>query len=142
MRVSKLRVEEIMTTDLHTVGPDEPVDLVGKVMEWKGVRHIPVENMDLRLVGLLTVFDVLQYLGQRGPDSPASTVGDLMTQDPPTVAPTAPIGVALAVMREQKVDCLPVVQPGNRLVGIVTERDFIQVIGRVFENDPAVPEPD
>jgi CBS domain-containing protein len=36
-------------------------------------------------------------------------------------------------MRREKVDCLPVLKEG-RLVGIVTERDFITVAARLLDN--------
>ena len=37
------RVEQFMTTDLITVGPDEGVELVANLMKWKKIRHVPVE---------------------------------------------------------------------------------------------------
>ena len=41
---------------------------------------------------------------------------------------------AIQTMRKHKVSCLPVIQNG-RLVGIVTERDFIDVAARLFEEE-------
>jgi acetoin utilization protein AcuB len=53
-------------------------------------------------------------------------VRDLMTRRPVTITPETPIGPALAVMREQEIRHLPVVEPDGRLVGIVTDRDLRQ----------------
>jgi len=135
MDPSKLRVEDIMTTDVYTVGPEEPVDLVGKIMQWKTVRHVPVEDRSERLVGMLSCFDVLQYLGSRNEREEIVTVAELMSPTPPTVGPEAPIGVALELMREQQVDALPVLHE-QRLVGIVAERDFIDVVSRLIVSQP------
>ena len=135
MDLAKLRVEEIMTSDLYTLGPEEPVDLAGKIMQWKNVRHIPVEDQDQRVVGLLSSFDVLRFFGQRGPDKEATAIAEVMMIDPATIGPEAPIGLALALMRERDVDCLPVVK-NERLVGIVTERDFLRVVSRQLELPP------
>ena len=96
-------------------------------MEWKSIRHMPVEDGESRVIGMLSCFDVLRYLGARGPAREAPPASDLMDAKPPTIGPEAPIGIALSLMREQKCDCLPVVHNG-RLVGIVTERDLVRVL--------------
>jgi acetoin utilization protein AcuB len=50
-------------------------------------------------------------------------VHDVMTPNPITIEPGAPIGTAIAVMAEQKVRHLPVVDEAGQLVGIITDRD-------------------
>ena len=55
-------------------------------------------------------------------------VRDLMSREPETIAPDAPLGAALAAMRAQEIRHLPVVEPGGRLVGIVTDRDLRQAM--------------
>ena len=51
-------------------------------------------------------------------------VRDLMTKSPITIDPDAPVGTALAVMKERSVRHLPVVADDGRLLGIVTDRDL------------------
>ena len=53
-------------------------------------------------------------------------VRDVMTSEPATIAPEAPLGAALATMRERQIRHLPVVDEGGRLVGILTDRDLRQ----------------
>ena len=129
-----LCVEEFMTTDLFTVHEDEAVDLVANLMDWKRIRHIPVENEQGALVGLVSCFEVLRQL-ERGISEGADQsvpVGAIMVRDPLTVPPETPTLDAIMLMRREKVDCLPVVKDG-RLVGILTERDFIDVAARLLE---------
>ena len=57
-----------MTTDLFTVNQDDVVDMVACVMDWKHIRHVPVEDDDRHLVGLVTHRSLLRLLT----DSPAS----------------------------------------------------------------------
>jgi CBS domain-containing protein len=131
------RVEEFMTTDLFTVHEDEPLDLVASLMDWKRIRHIPVEDEQGRLVGLITCFEVLRQLARaisEGATAPVA-VGSIMVRDPLTILPETLTLDAIALMRREKVDCLPVVHQG-RLVGIVTERDFIDVAARLLEQEP------
>jgi acetoin utilization protein AcuB len=51
-------------------------------------------------------------------------VKELMTADPITIDPDAPLGTAMAVMRDKTVRHLPVVDEAGRLLGIVTDRDL------------------
>jgi CBS domain-containing protein len=59
-------------------------------------------------------------------------VSAIMNRNPLTVSPETPTVDAIALMRRERVDCLPVVK-SDRLVGIVTERDFINVAARLLE---------
>ena len=130
-------VEEFMTTDLFTVHEDEPLDLVASLMEWKRIRHLPVEDEQGRLVGLITCFEVLRELTRaisEGATAPLA-VSSIMARDPLTIVPETLTLDAIALMRREKVDCLPVINQG-RLVGIVTERDFINVAARLLEQEP------
>ena len=51
-------------------------------------------------------------------------VKDLMTKDPVTVAPDAPVRVAIAQMSERGIRHLPVVDPTGKLLGMLTDRDL------------------
>lgn len=58
----------------------------------------------------------------------AAKVKDLMTRDPITIDPEAPLGTAIDVMRTRQVRHLPVVDDEGQLVGIVTDRDLRQAM--------------
>jgi CBS domain-containing protein len=124
-----------MTTDIFTVHADEPLELVAKLMDWKHIRHIPVEDEQGRLVGLISCFEVLRHL-EGGIDERAKesiAVSSIMNEEPLTITPETLTLDAIALMRREKVDCLPVLKEG-RLVGIVTERDFITVAARLLDS--------
>lgn len=133
---SCLSVEEFMTTDLFTVHEDEPLELVANLMDWKHVRHIPVEDKDGKLTGLISCFEVLRRLivAANEPERSPVAVGSVMNKTPLTIKPETLTLDAIALMRRERVDCLPVVNKG-RLVGIVTERDFINVAARLLEQE-------
>ncbi len=129
-----LRVGQLMTTDLFTVNQDEVVDMVACVMNWKHIRHVPVEDGERRLVGLVTHRALLRLLS----DSPEGSrqpvaVSNIMTRDLITVHPDTPTLEALRLMREHRISCLPVVDRDDRLVGIITERDFMGIAGQLLE---------
>jgi len=51
------------------------------------------------------------------------TVREAMTRNPVTIDPNAPLGTALAVMRERRIRHLPVVDETGRFIGMLTDRD-------------------
>ncbi len=55
-------------------------------------------------------------------------VEDLMTRDPYTIDPEAPLGTAVDVMRIKEIRHLPVVDESGELVGIITDRDLRQAV--------------
>ena len=95
-------------------------------------------------VGVLTVSDGC-YHGQRKDRSGdlitqwcqesgyQVAVRDIMNPDPITATPDLPTVRAIARMRERKVSCLPVVDGDRRLVGIVSERDFIHLTANLLD---------
>jgi CBS domain-containing protein len=127
-------VGQFMSTDLFTVRPDDLVDLAASVMDWRHVRHVPVEDEGGRLVGLVTHRDILRLLvrGQSGEDGGAVLVRDIMKSAPVTVSPGTPTVEAVELMRSRGVGCLPVVV-GGVLVGIVTAKDFLDASAKLFE---------
>jgi CBS domain-containing protein len=84
---------------------------------------------------LISCFEVLRHLEggiyERAKESIA--VSSIMNEEPLTITPETLTLDAIALMRREKVDCLPVLKEG-RLVGIVTERDFITVAARLLDS--------
>jgi CBS domain-containing protein len=126
-------VSQFMSTDLFTVGPDDLVDLVASVMDWRHIRHVPVEDDEGRLIGLISHRDLLRLMarGQSNLNN-TLTVRSIMRLNPVTVTAETSTLEAIDVMRRNKVGCLPVVD-GDRLVGIVTAYDFLVISARLVE---------
>ncbi len=130
-----VKVEQYMTTDLFTVHQDEPLDLVANLMEWERIRHVPVEDQGHRLVGLVSYRTLLRLMARGAWDRDAKkqmSVADVMRRDLITIHPEAPTLEAIELMRRHRIGCLPVVREG-RLLGIVTERDFMNVSAELLE---------
>ena len=129
---SQLRVEESMSTDLVTIHPDEPMDLVTRLMDWKHVRHVPVEDESGRLVGLVSVVEVLRYVNDRDPNEQEPVpVRSIMNAQPVSLAPEASLTQAISLMIREKTDCLLVVKD-DHLVGILTDRDILNFAGELL----------
>ncbi|HED65233.1 MAG TPA: CBS domain-containing protein [Planctomycetes bacterium] len=131
IRDSYRTVSQVMTRDLFTVHPEDLLDLAASVMDWEHLRHVPVEDQEGRLVGLVTYRTLLRIFGRRERRETVA-VSDVMRRNPNTIRPEASVSEAIRTMRENKLGCLPVVEDG-RLVGIVTESDFMEVAARLLE---------
>jgi CBS domain-containing protein len=123
-----------METDLFTVHPDDPIELVAQLMDWKKIRYTPVEDVKGRLSGIITSRLLLRHFARQSSLNGAQQllVKDVMIADPITIAPTATILEAVQTMRDQQIGCLPVVQ-NDELVGIITEMDFLGITARLIE---------
>ena len=134
-------VGQFMSTDLFTVSPDDLIDFAASVMDWRHVRHVPVEDQEGRLVGLVSHRGLLRMLsnGNRSNvDSKPTTVREVMITNPVTVSPSTSSLEAMEIMRGNRVGCLPVVE-GNQLVGIVTSYDFLEASAELFKQHLAAP---
>lgn len=134
LKPSYMRVEQYMVTDMRTVNEDEPIDLVASLMDWNHVYHIPVEDNEHRLVGLVSHRPLLRFLASdeaRSADGPIAT-REVMARDLITVGPGTGTLEAIDLMRKHGISCLPVVQD-DRLIGLITEHDFMRVARVLLE---------
>ena len=130
-----MRVRELMTATPITVDPETPMLEARQRMVEKRIRHlVVVENA--RVVGIVTDRDIRLNL-----PSPATslsvweinyllaqlTVGGVMSRTVIVVDPDRPIAEAARLMMDHKIGALPVVDEG-RLVGIITESDFVRAM--------------
>jgi len=127
------RVGQYMTTDLFTVGPDELIDLAASIMDWERVRHVPVEDAQHRLVGLVSYRCLLKLIADPKRRAQGEiSVSDIMHPAPLTVSPETPTLEAIDLMKAHGASCLPVIS-GGKLVGIVSEHDYMKIAGRLLE---------
>lgn len=126
-------VGQFMKTDLFTVRADDIVDFAASLMDWRHVRHVPVEDDVGNLVGLVSHRALLRLVaqGRYGQDKRV-TVQEIMKADPITISPDTSTVEAIRLMREKRLACLPVTKKG-KLVGLVTEHDLIVVSSRLLE---------
>jgi CBS domain-containing protein len=138
-KVGHQRVSQYMSTDIFTVRPDDPVELVADMMSWERIRHVPVEDEKGRLVGLVTYRAVLRHLSglnkyPHQPGGAGNAVADIMKKELITVTPDASTLEAIALMKRYKIGCLPVVQ-GEHIVAVITEEDFLGIASRIISEE-------
>lgn len=127
------RVRDQMSSEVTTLHHNDALVIADDVMRLGRIRHLPVLDDDERLVGIVSQRDLFRGALARalgyGTHAQQKLLGQLvvkevMTNDPVTIAPDAPLSEAAAAMVQHKIGCL-VVMEGEKLVGLLTEGDFV-----------------
>jgi IMP dehydrogenase len=113
------RSEAGMVTDPVTCGPDATLADVERLCGHYRISGVPVTSDDGVLLGIVTNRDI------RFESDLSRRVAEVMT---PMPLVTAPVGVdgeaALQLLKEHKIEKLPLVDPAGRLRGLITVKDF------------------
>ncbi len=128
-----LTVGECMTTDVFTVRKEDIIELVGEMMDWRRIRYVPIEDEKGKLEGLVTHRLIMRELLDESDEDGATTIADVMIKDPITTTSETTIREAMALMRENQVGSLPVVNEHRELIGIITEMDFLRITARLLD---------
>ena len=117
-----MKISEVMTRDIQTVRPDQPVQQAASFMLSADTGSIPVTDGD-RLIGMITDRDIAVRGVAKGygPDTP---VRDLMTDDIVIIRIDDDVEEAASKMSEARVRRLPVIDENQRLCGIVSLGDL------------------
>ncbi|WP_242342787.1 CBS domain-containing protein [Anaeromyxobacter terrae] len=122
-----MRIGEIMTREVRTVGPGQSADDAYQSMRLHGIRHLVVMD-GRRVVGIVSERDLGG--GRGGAVRAGRTVEELMARHVATAAPETTIRQAANLLRGRTIGCLPVVDD-SKLVGIVTVTDLLELVGEV-----------
>ena len=141
-RFDKIKVSELMTTeDILQVNPVTRLVKARGDMLAAGYSGLPVTDSG-RVLGLITermVADAMARFTVEVPDKHRANqvrqirVVDAMLQQPPLVAPEDSISEAVTKMLEAKLNTLPVVEKGNRLVGMISATDLTRFVANKFK---------
>lgn len=92
---------------------------------------MPVEDTKGTLQGMVTSQIILKSMADKKGRAKNRTVADVMIEKYKTVAPNTSVKEAMDIMLKHKLGCLPVVQE-NELIGIITERQFLNITNRII----------
>jgi acetoin utilization protein AcuB len=130
-----MRVFELMTPSPITVPPETSLAEARELMAKRRIRHLLVVEDGL-LVGIVTDRDIRS--NQPSPATSLSvwemnylldrlTIGTVMTRLVLTIGPDRETSEAARIMIDHKIGAMPVLD-GTRVVGIITETDFVRAV--------------
>jgi CBS domain-containing protein len=117
--------------DAEIVRHQNPLMLPPSTSVMQAARHMHTHNVsavlvtegDGSLVGIFTERDAISRVLAAGRDPVATTLAEIMTNNPETITPQHTATEVLRLMRAARVRHLPVVQDG-KAVGMVSRNDF------------------
>ena len=133
-------VARVMTADPATVRTTDSLASAARLMAERRIKRLPVVDEAGRLAGVLARSDVLRAVGETFPrelaeaaERPgATTIGELMRGEAPTVALDAGLPTLLDAVASTRLNRAVVVDREGRVVGIVSDADVIRSV------DPSV----
>ena len=140
----RMTVSDLMSTNLITLDHRDDLDVAEQAMRAGKCHHLPVVE-DGRLVGMVAHSDLLRaqvsVFAEISADEDRALkrsirASEIMSRNVKTVGPNTPARDAATILESHNYGSLPVVSEG-RLVGIVTERDFLHLVVRALDDDEA-----
>ncbi len=111
----------LMSRNPITIGPEATIaEAARKILSYR-IRRLPVVEEE-RLVGIITVADIVRKIAERGYKAP---VGNYMGDKTIAIWDETPLSVAGRIMELGRVKAVPVLNLELELVGLITDRDLI-----------------
>jgi CBS domain-containing protein len=134
--ISGVAVSQLMSEKVVTALPTTTIFEAEKTMATQGFRRLPIIS-DSRVMGIITTMDIIRFFGSgqvftylrsgtivQVLNTPALKIA---TRGVATISPDADVGQAAKIMRDKDIGAVPVAV-NEKLVGIITERDFFKII--------------
>ncbi len=130
-------VQEWMTRDVISIGPDTSMMKASRLMKEKKVRRLPVVDGDMTVVGIISDRDI-----KDASPSKATTldmhelyyllselkVKNIMTKSPVCAKADDSVEAVALLLMERGFGGMPVVDADGKLIGIITESDIFKVL--------------
>ena len=133
-----MKLEMIMSTDLVTLSRGDTLATARTIMHDRKIHHLPVLDDNQNLIGLVSLTNVLAATDSilRNAENRIHAVDivveDIMVRDVVTVDKNTSLRQTALFLEKHRIGCLPVVT-GGKLLGIVTDTDFVGVAINLLE---------
>jgi acetoin utilization protein AcuB len=148
-----MKVKDLMTTNVICAQPDSPIITVASLLMEHRIHALPVAELgSLKLMGIVTETDLVlkdecsRYLNQGTLKYELDVISrkrktkdykfkqvlnvsviDIMSKNCISVSPDIPLDELILTFRKTQFHSLPVVQPDNILMGIITLSDILKL---------------
>ena len=136
-----IAIDDFMTAEPYTLRETHSLNDARKIMTERNIRHIPITDHERHLIGLVTQRDVLAATAPSSRQQTKSAphegdsdikLSDIMVRDVSVIHRTDSLRQAALYIQSHKYGCLPVLS-ADRLVGIITDSDFIDIAINLLE---------
>lgn len=130
-----MRLRDIMTTRVATVGMDDTLATIQEIFEKVRFHHLLVLSEDDRVVGVISDRDLLKQLSpylntasekHRDLATLKKKAHQIMSRKLVSASPLTTVKEAAMLLMEHSISCLPILGENNSLLGIVTWKDILR----------------
>ena len=126
-----MEIREVMIKNVATVGAGALVPEASKIMSEREIGSIVVVE-EGKPIGIATERDFLKRVLAKDKDPRTVKIGEVMSSPVITISPKSSVADAIALMRKKNVRRLVVVE-GEKVVGIVTSKDFMEYFSYFYD---------
>ena len=119
-----MKARDLMTQEVYTVRPDDGFNQVELIADMKHIRHVPVVDDNERVIGTVSVRDLLVHLSNAAA-SQFVPIREVMQSNVVTCGPDLPVEEVAALMLKESIGAVPIVEE-EKIIGIISERDFVK----------------
>ncbi len=120
-----MKIQNIMTPDVESCGPQDNLSAAAMVMWRQDCGIVPVVDIERHVVGVITDRDICMAVATRHATPEDVRIADVMSSRLVTVRAHDDVSVALEKLGSERVHRLPVVDADGRLEGIVSINDLV-----------------
>ena len=128
-----MKVEQLMTRNVHTCGRDDTLDGAARIMWESDCGCVPVvehEDGAARVVGMVTDRDICMAAYTQGRPVSEIKVGSAMARDVRSCRSTDSIGTVLNILERNQLHRLPVLDQNDHLIGLLSLADVAREAAR------------
>ena len=114
-----------MTLNVATITENSSIKEAADMMLDENITHIPVVSEDLKIIGIVTAWDISKAVALK-----CNKLEEIMTKDVITASPHQPIEDAAGKMRRYNISSLPVVNDQGLVMGLITTDHISNLITR------------
>lgn len=120
-----MKCNEVMTKNPVCCLPNDNVVKAAQMMKRVDIGSIPIIETEenKKLVGILTDRDLALKIVAEGRDPKSTKVEEVMTRNVVTCRTDDDLQNALEIMAEYQLRRIPVIDSGNRIIGIIAQAD-------------------
>lgn len=140
--LQEVKLKDVIAPKVIAINVDEPFSHVEEKMREFCIRHLPIVDKDNKLVGIITQRDLYRIQSPHK-DEDGNWFYDkelldthilkyVMTPDPFTLSFDNHLSDALLHMVDRKYGCIPIVDEGKMLLGVITQIDILNIAAQIL----------
>jgi CBS domain-containing protein len=147
--IKDITISDFMTKEVKTISENETLKEASKLMYEKNIGSVVIRKatsagesvasnnkQNQAPLGILTERDIARMVGFSSKFAADTNVTEVMSKQLKTVSPNAHLKDAIALMNQENIRRLPVVDYKGDMVGIITAKDILKIIMKLFmENE-------